>query len=68
MIKPCFKLRKKNVAVFYLVRRMFEKKFVENMKTHVICSITLSSDNLAFYETKWKEAVDPDRSQMTILV
>ena len=47
---------------------MFEKKFVENMKTHVICSITLSSDNLAFYETKWKEVVDPDRSQMTILV
>ena len=47
---------------------MFEKKFVENMKTHVICSITLSSDNLACYETKWKEVVDPDRSQMTILV
>jgi hypothetical protein len=47
---------------------MFEKKFVDNMKTHILGSSILSSDNLVFYEIKWKEVVDPNRSQMKILV
>jgi len=46
---------------------MFQTKFVEKIKTHILCPITFfSPENLALYEIMWKNFVEPDRSQMRI--
>ena len=46
------------------VRNIWEK-FVERIKTHIWCSITLFKKGTA-YETKWKNIVDPYMEQMKI--
>jgi len=45
--------------------RNVQDKIVENNKTHILYSIAFS-ENRAVYEIKWKNIVEPDRSQMTI--
>jgi len=45
---------------------MFQTKFVEKIKTHVLYSKNPSSENRGVYETKWKNSVEPDRAQMKI--
>jgi hypothetical protein len=40
-------------------------KFVEKIKTHLLCSITFF-ENRAVYEIMWKNMADPDRPQMPI--
>jgi len=45
---------------------MFQAEFVENIKTHVLFSITFFFENRAVYEIMWKNAVEPVRSQTTI--
>jgi hypothetical protein len=44
---------------------MFQTRFVEKIKTHILCSITFF-ENRAVYEIMWKNMVEPDRPQMTI--
>jgi len=44
---------------------MFQIKFVETCKTHVLGLIQFS-ENRAVYDTMWKNLVVPDRPQMTI--
>ena len=44
---------------------MFQTKFVEKINTHFVFS-NLFSENLAIYEIRWKNFVEPDRPQMTL--
>ena len=44
----------------------FSGKFVETIKTHILCSVTFSHENRAVYEIMWKNIVHPDRPQMKI--
>jgi hypothetical protein len=34
---------------------MFQTKFVEKIKTHILCSVTFFSENRAVYEIMWKK-------------
>jgi hypothetical protein len=43
---------------------MFQTKVVEEIKTHILCSIFFL--NRTVYETMWKNIVEADRPQMTI--
>ena len=45
---------------------MFRTKVVENVKTHILGSVTFFPKNLAVYEIMWKNIVERCRSQMTI--
>jgi len=44
---------------------MFQTKVVEQIKTHILCSITFFSLNCAIYEIMWKNTLQPDRLQVT---
>ena len=51
------------------MRNVSDKSCRENQNTH-LCSITLFfffSENRAVYETMWKNIVQPDRSQVTLV-
>jgi len=41
-------------------------KFVEKMKTHILCSKNFFPENRAVYEMTWKNMVQSDRTQITI--
>ena len=41
---------------------MSQTKFVENIKEHILCLIIFSR-NRNFYETMWKNMLEPDRRQ-----
>jgi len=41
-------------------------KFVEKIKTHILCAITYFFENRAFYEIMWKDTVEPGRPQITM--
>ena len=49
---------------------MFRTKAVVNIKTHVLCSVTLppptTSENWAVYDKTWMNILQSDRPQMTI--
>jgi hypothetical protein len=45
---------------------MFQAKFVEKIKTHILYSITFFSKNRAVYEITWKNIVQSGRPQMAI--
>jgi hypothetical protein len=45
---------------------MFQTKFVDKTKTHILCSITFSQ-NRAVYEIMWKNMVQPDRPHDNII-
>jgi hypothetical protein len=42
---------------FFLEWEMFQTKFVEKIKTHILCSITVFSKIVLFYEIIWKDVV-----------
>jgi len=44
---------------------MLQKKVIEEIKIHILCSRT-SFQILAVYEIMWKHKVEPGRSPMTI--
>ena len=55
------------LAQFFLEWEMFQTKRAEEIKTHILCSITFFFlENHAFYEMMWKNFVERDRPQMTI--
>ena len=45
---------------------MFQIKAVEEIKTHILCSVTFFFENRAVYEKMWENIVEPGRPQMTI--
>jgi hypothetical protein len=45
---------------------MFQKKAVQKIKTHILCSVTFFSKNRAVYEIMWKNMVDRGRTQLAI--
>jgi hypothetical protein len=45
--------------------RTVQTKFVDKMKTHILCSITFY-ENCAMCEVIWKNMVEPDKPLMTI--
>ena len=44
---------------------MFETKVVEEIKTHIFCSV-FCFENHVVYEIMWKNIVEADRPQMTV--
>jgi hypothetical protein len=44
---------------------MFQKKVIEKIRTHMLCSVTLS-ENYTVFEILWRNMVDADRPQMAI--
>jgi hypothetical protein len=49
------------VAQFLLEWEMFQKKLVEKIETHILCSIILFLENRSVYT--WKNIVKTDRPQ-----
>jgi hypothetical protein len=46
---------------------MFQKKFVEKIKTHILCTLNFfPPENRAVYEIMWRNTVEPEKPQMTI--
>jgi len=40
---------------------MFQTKFLDKIKTHILCKVTFSPcQNCAVYEMMWKNIVEPD--------
>jgi hypothetical protein len=54
------------LAHFFLEWEMFQKKFVEEIKIHILCSVTFFFENHAVYEKKWNNFVEQGRPQMAI--
>jgi len=46
---------------FLLRKRNISDKFVEEIKTHILCAITFSSESRADYVILWKNMVESDR-------
>jgi hypothetical protein len=53
------------LAQFYWEWEMFQKKIVEKIKTHVICSVTFL-ENRAVYEITWKNIIESGRPQISV--
>jgi hypothetical protein len=52
---------------FFWEWEMFQTKFLDKIKTHILCPVTFSPcQNSAVYEMMWKNIVQPDRPQMTV--
>ena len=49
---------------FFLEWEMFQTKAVENITTHILCSINFFFENSAVYEIMWKNIVKPSRPQI----
>jgi hypothetical protein len=45
---------------------MFQTKVIENIKTHILRSVTFFFENGAVYEIMWKRFVERGRTQMEI--
>jgi hypothetical protein len=51
---------------FFLEWETFQKKIVEKIKTHILCSIIFSFRKYSVYKTTWENIVQWGRPQMTI--
>jgi hypothetical protein len=45
---------------------MFQTKFIEEMKTKILCFINFFAENHAVYEIMWTNTVEREGPQMTI--
>ena len=54
------------LAQFFLEWEMFYIEVAENIKTHILCSVTFFYENPAVYEIMSKKVVEPERPRMTI--
>jgi hypothetical protein len=54
------------LAQFFLEWEIFQTKFVEKIKTHILCSVNFFSENRAVYKIIWKNVVERGRPQTTI--
>jgi hypothetical protein len=48
------------LAHFFLEGEMFQTKFVEKIKTHILCLVNIF-ENLAIYEIMWRNNVERGR-------
>ena len=56
-----------NLAEFFVEWDIFQTKFVEKIKIHILCSITVFFTKImSFFDITWKNIVHPVRLQMTI--
>jgi hypothetical protein len=56
-----------HLAEFSLEWEIFQTRFVEKIKTHILCSIIFVFENHFVYSIMWKHViVEPDRPHMTI--
>jgi hypothetical protein len=55
-----------NLAEFFLELETFQAKVVEKVRTHFVFNKFLPENHL-FYEVIWKNLIEPDRPQMTII-
>ena len=53
-------------AQFFLEWEMFQREFVDEIKTHISYLIILFFENRAIYEIMWKNVVHPGRPQMAL--
>jgi hypothetical protein len=53
------------LTYFFVERNMFQKKVVDKIETHILCSIAYFW-KLCLYEIMWKNIVEPGRHQMTV--
>jgi hypothetical protein len=53
-------------SVHLKIRKLFRINTVEDIKTHILCSMHFFFGKHACYDVMWKGMVDPDRSQVTI--
>jgi hypothetical protein len=51
---------------FFLEWQILQTKVVEKIKTHIFCSITFSPKMAPLWDNVKENAVEPDRSQITI--
>jgi hypothetical protein len=73
-VQPCIQsiLREDQYTFLIISRslllrmRNFSYKFVDEIKTHILCSMIFFFENGLFCEIIWKNIVQPDRPQMTI--
>ena len=54
------------LAHFFLACEMFQTKFVEEIKTHIFCSVFFFPENRVVYEIMWIYTVERGRTQTTI--
>jgi len=54
------------LAQFSLEWEMFQTKFVQKIKTHILIFNILFPENRAVYEIMWKNMIGTDRPQMAI--
>ena len=55
------------LAHFFLEWKTFQIRFVQKLKTHILCSVTLFlPESRAVYETMWQNIVERGRPQMKI--
>ena len=54
------------LAQFFLEWEMFQTKVVQEIKTHILCSLIFFPENRAVYEIMWKNNVERGRPQMAI--
>jgi len=54
------------LAHFFLEWEISRTKIVEEIKTHILYSITIFSKIMPFVRKMWKNVLEPDRPQMTI--
>ena len=54
------------LAQFFLEWKMFRRKVVEKIKTHILCSVTFLKKNRTVYEIMWKNIAERGRPQMAI--
>jgi hypothetical protein len=54
-----------HISVNFYEIEMFQTKFVEEIKTHLVFS-NLFSENPVIYEIIWKNFVEPDRPQTIV--
>jgi hypothetical protein len=45
---------------------MFQTKVVENLKTHILCSVIFFFENRGVYEIMWKNIVEAGSPEMTM--
>jgi len=45
---------------------MFQTTFVEKIKAHILCSVTIFQKNRAVYDIMWENVVERGRAQMTV--
>ena len=47
-------------SVLLRSKNIFQKKFLDKLKTHILCTMPPPQENCAIYEIMWENLVEPD--------